>query len=62
MKVKKRLVMTTPLRLLLVLRTHWQMKVEVSSRVNLGPEIAAVLVRILLGSSCGNTEILGHEV
>ena len=31
-KVKERLVMTTPLRLLLVLRTHWLVEVEVSSR------------------------------
>ena len=62
MKVKERLVMATPLRLLLVLRTHWQVKVKVSGRVNLGPEIAVVLLRILLGSTCGNTEILGHEI
>ena len=62
-KVKERLVMTMPLRLLLVFRTHWQVKAEVSgrqtvARVNLGPEIAAILLKILLGSTCDNAEIL----
>ena len=32
LEVKERLVMTTPLWLLLVFRTHWQVKVEVSDR------------------------------
>ena len=33
-----------------------------SPRVNLGTEIAAILLRILSGSTCGNKEILGDEV
>ena len=32
------------------------------ARVNLGPEIAAILLKILLGSTCDNAEILGDEV
>ena len=32
------------------------------ARVNLGPEIAAILLIILQGSTRGNTEILGNEV
>ena len=39
-------------------RAKWQ-KV---ARVNLGPEIAAILLKILLGSTCNNAEILGEEV
>ena len=39
-------------------RGKWQ-KV---ARVNLGPEIAAILLKILLGSTCDNAEILGDEV
>ena len=31
-KVKERLVITIPLRLLIFLRTHWQVKVEISGR------------------------------
>ena len=37
-------------------------KRQAVARVNLGPEIAAILLRILSGSICGNTEILGDEV
>ena len=32
------------------------------ARVNLDPEIAAILLKILLGSICDNAEILGNEV
>ena len=39
-------------------RGKWQ----IVARVNLGPEIAATLLKILLGSTCGNAEILGDEV
>ena len=31
-------------------------------RVNLGPEVAAILLTILSGSTCGYPEILGDEV
>ena len=39
-------------------RGKWQ----IVARVNLGPEIAAILLKILLGSTCDNAEILGDEV
>ena len=32
------------------------------ARVNLGPEVAARLLKILSGSTCGNPEILGDQV
>ena len=32
MKVKERLALTMPLRLLLLLKTHWQVEVEASGR------------------------------
>ena len=35
---------------------------QMVARVNLGPEIAAIPLEILLDSTCGNTEILGDEV
>ena len=55
------------MRLLLVLRTHWQLggsrgEQQTVARVNLGPEVGAILLRILSGSTCGNPEILGDEV
>ena len=66
MKVNEWLSMTPPLSLLLVLRTHWQVGLGTSDRqlprVNLGPEVATVLLRILSGSNCGNPEILGDGV
>ena len=37
-------------------------KRQTVARVNLGPEIAAMLLRILLGSTCGNIKIHGDEV
>ena len=37
-------------------------KQQTIARDNFGPEIAAILLRILLGSTCGNTEILGDKV
>ena len=37
-------------------------KQQTVARVNLGPEIAAIILKILLGSTCGNAEILGDEV
>ena len=39
-------------------RAKWQ----TVARVNLGPEIAAILLKILLGSTCDNAEILGDEL
>ena len=54
------------IEMLLAPRTHWQVEVEVSNRqlpkFNLGVEIAAIPLRILSGSTCGNTEILEDEV
>ena len=32
------------------------------AEVNLGPEVAAILLRILSGSTCGNPEIFGDVV
>ena len=37
-------------------------KCQTVAKVNLGPEIAAILLKILLGSTCDNAEILGDEV
>ena len=37
-------------------------KLQIVARVNLGPEIAAIFLRILLGSTYGNVEIFGGEV
>ena len=37
-------------------------KWQTVARVNLGPEIAAILIIILLGSTCDNAEIFGDEV
>ena len=58
--------MTTPLKLLLVLRTHWQVKVKLSGRqlpeLILAEKITAILFRILWGSTCDNVEILVAEV
>ena len=39
-------------------RSKWQ----TVARLYLGPEIAAILLKILLGSTCDNAEILGDEV
>ena len=39
-------------------RGKWQ----TVAKVNLCPEIAAILLKILLGSTCDNAEILGDEV
>ena len=36
-------------------------KRQTVARVNLDPEIAAILFKILLGSICGNAEIFGDE-
>ena len=64
--MKERIVMTTPSRLLLVLRNSLadesRGKWQTVARVNLGPEIAAILLKILLDSTYGNAEILGDEV
>ena len=66
MKVKERLAMDPPLSWLLVLRTHGQVGLGVSGRqlprVNLGPKVTAIFLRILSCSTCGNPEILGDEV
>ena len=37
-------------------------KCQTVARVNLGPEIAEIFLKILLGSTCDNAEILGDEV
>ena len=37
-------------------------KEQTVARVNLCPEITTILLRILLGSTCGNAEILGDEM
>ena len=60
------LVMTSPESIRLVLRTHWQGGVRSCVRqlpeLILAREVAAIVYKILSGSTCVNQEILGDDV